>query len=446
MYKFDFFNTTKEQRKELLNSDYNARLEATEECIKQVLIKSKNPVIQFSGGIDSCVMADIIHKIDKTVPCLFNDWGIFLPEQEKFCLDFFNKYNYKYYISRNDIKWKDFIKGGFPIFKGTKFVDEKDYEKFNISKKCRGLKDKCWSKFYKKYKPDYYFVGMVHDESPQRKNLFLQYGFIIPKDKGILVKPIVLLKKQEMFDYAKEHNLLYPKEYYKDIYQGKTFEYKHCDLGCFMCGIRFKEFGYGRLGRLARNNPKLFKELLDLGLRKTLTDIGLKYPKGEFILHFLEEYDKPKIVAYDLDGVICPMPKREIKYNEQHKVERDEYNRLKIEHFLNAKVLRIPVGDWIIISGRREKFRKETEEWLKNNKLYPKGIYLMVGSLTFDNIIKHKIKLLKEHEVERFYEDDPKLIREIRKAIPNLEIVSVPRTKENIRIIYTKKSKQFQLF
>jgi 3'-phosphoadenosine 5'-phosphosulfate sulfotransferase (PAPS reductase)/FAD synthetase len=442
----DFLNTTKKQREELLKEDYSVRLEATKDCIKQVLAKAKNPIIQFSGGIDSCVMADIIHNINPKIPCLFNDWGIFTPEQKYFCIDFFNKYKYTYFISHSGVNWKEFVKEGFPIFKGIKFVDKEDYKKYNITEKCRSLKDKCWNNFYKQYKPDYYFVGMIHDESPQRKSLFLQYGFVIPKDKGTLVKPIVLLKKQEMFDYCKENDLLYPKDYYKDKYQGTEFEYKHCDLGCFMCGISFNKFGYGRLGRLARNKPELFKELLDSGLRKTLTDIGLKYSEGEFILHFLEEYDKPKIVAYDLDGVLCPMPKREIKYNEQHKQERDEYNKLKIEHFLTTKALRKPIGDWIIISGRREKFRTETETWLKNNNLTPKGIYLMEGALTFENIIKHKIKLLKEHKVERFYEDDPKLIREIKKALPNLEVIQIKRDKNNIKVLKCKGLEQTKLF
>jgi 3'-phosphoadenosine 5'-phosphosulfate sulfotransferase (PAPS reductase)/FAD synthetase len=427
----NYLQTTKEERRRLLTLSYEDRLLATQDLIQQVIEVAKHPIIQFSGGADSCVMADIIHKLYPSIPCVFNDWGLFLPEQEEFCKKFFEEYGYAYLISRSGIKWEEFLpKNGFPIFKGTKFIPEDKYKEFNISKKCRNLKDICWSKLRKLHPVDYYFVGMLADESPQRKSLFINYGFVIPKSDGsILVKPIILLTKKEVFEYLKKNKIMYPKEYYKDTYQGKTFSYNHCDMGCFICGIRLNEYGFGRIGRLARTRPDIWFKLLDIGLRETFHKIIKAYPRMlENIPKLLEEYDKPKITGYDLDGVIGVMPVRDGSYFSQTKAERDSYEKSKRSWFLESPVIWNPSVKGFIITGRREKYKEETRLWLIKNSINYQEIYYMVGSLTFDNILAHKLKYLKLLKIERYFEDDIKLVKAIRKALPNIEVIYVPRT------------------
>ena len=426
----NYLETTKEERQKLLTEPYEVRLEATKECIRQVLTVATHPIIQFSGGADSCVMADIIHKINPHVPCLFNDWGLFLPEQEEFCLEFFKKYDYRYFVSRSGVYWADFIsKNGFPIFKGFKYIPEDKYKELGFTKNCRSLKNKCWSSFRKSRKIDYYFVGMLADESPQRKSLFIQYGFVIPKKHGdILVKPIILLSKKEVFKYLKDNKVLYPKNYYSDTYGGETFQYNHCDLGCFMCGIRFNEKGYGRLGRIARQRPDLLYKMLDMGLRDTLQKITLNYPlQSDHVVDFLHEYDKVKITAYDLDGVLCIMPKRKKSFFKQIKEERDNYERDKIAWFRDTPCLWKPHKPFYIISGRRQKYGLVTDNWLQKHSLQVIQSYFMEGSLTFENILNHKLKYLKLLRIERFFEDDLKLVKAIRKECPDMEVIHVPR-------------------
>ena len=433
----DFFNTTKDQCRSWLEYPYETRLEMSKDCIRQVLTVAKNPYIQFSGGIDSCVMFDIIYKIKPVIP-VFNDWGLFLPEQEKFCQEFMSKYTMPLITVSSGVTWQDFLtKRGFPIFKGFKYIKEEDYKELNITKSCRSLKDKCWNTFYKNQTPDYYFVGMIHDESPQRKSLFIQHGFIIPKDKGILVKPIVLLKKSEVFRYAEENNVLYPKEYYKDTYNGRTISFSHCDMGCFICGIRFGEFGFGRIGRLARSRPDIFYKTMDLGLRKTLNHIITKYPflEVDHIIQFLNEYDKPLKTGYDLDGVLCVMPKRPKPMMKQTGAQRKSYDFNKLKWFSETPCLWKPEKECYVITGRREKNRIPTEAWLQKHKIPYKELIMMEGSLTFDNILNHKVKSIKKVGIERYFEDDDKLATAIQKACPNVQVILVPRDTSSYKII-----------
>jgi len=435
----NYLNSTKEERQELLKGSYEERLEASKECIRQVLAVAKSPVIQFSGGADSCVMADIIHNINPDIPCLFNDWGLFLPEQEAFCRKFFQKYEYKFTVMNSGVTWQDFItKKGFPIFKGLKYVDKADYNELKITKSCRSLRKKCWSKFMKENPTtDYFFVGMLADESPQRKSLFIQYGFVSKKEKGTLVKPIILLTKQEVFDYLKKNKIMYPKDYYKDEYKGETFEYNHCDLGCFLCGTRFKEYGFGRLGRLARERPDIFHKTMDMGLRDTFQKIREKYPQSEQVKLFLEEYDKEVETGFDLDGVLTVMPKRPKPFFQQTGAERKVFTEKKLQWFLDAPCLWNPQRPGHLITGRRENRRGLTEQWLSLNSVRYKALHMMdtKKSLTFDNIIEHKINKIKELGIKRYFEDDEKLVKGIRKACADVEVIHVPRDTNSVKII-----------
>ena len=144
-------------------------------------------------------------------------------------------------------------------------------------------------------------------------------------------------------------------------------------------------------------------------------------------------------VAYDIDGVLCPMPKRDKPFFKQNGVERNKYKKLKQEHFMFCPVLMRPKEKtFYLITGRKEHERGITEEWLENNEIKPKEVRYMTGSLTFKNILAHKIKSIKELGIDTFYEDDPKLVRYLRKAIPELTIIHIPRDENNVKILLDK--------
>ncbi len=435
----DLLNCSKNNRKEMLKLPFEDRWELTNSVIKQVLYFAKKPLIQFSGGADSCLMAWMINQINKTVPAFFADWGLFLPRQKEFCEKFFKKYDMKYLIKDSGINYKEFLsKNGFPIFKGVRpFITPKDFKKYNITGNCRSLKNRCWRNLLKTYPCDYYFCGILADESPQRKSLFIQYGFVSKKKDGsTLVKPIELIKKKEVFELLEKYSIPYPKDMYRDTFEGKHFKYNHCDLGCFICNIRFKELGWGRLGRLARENPDLYKEVMDMGLRDSLEKIVIDFPKkAEYIANFLKYYPTIpfKRTAYDLDGVLLPLLKRNGCYFKQSTAERNEHENKKRYLFKYGKVLRIPLEkEFYIISSRRERYRNLTENWLKDNKINYKELILMEGSLTFKKIVEHKYKYLREKKIEKYYEDDKKVIEWLKKRLPHIEFIHIERNNLNV--------------
>ncbi len=289
-----YLKSTPEERKKFLTLPLEERMEITKDVIHETVELAKHPWISFSGGIDSVVMADIIHKLYPKIPAIFNDWGMLLPEQWEFCEKFFKKYNYKYTTSHSGMDYIEFIKKyGFPIFKGVKFLPKEKYEEYNITQKCRLLKHRAWRNFAKDNDVDYYFTGILADERTSRKNFYIRYGFSsVPKKTGIRVKPIILLTKDDIFNYVEEHKLIYPSEYYQDTYHGRTYHFKQCDLDCFMCATHFSGTGFGRVGRIARDKPELMNDMLDRGLRDILVKLCRNYPtKSQYIANFLEEYD-----------------------------------------------------------------------------------------------------------------------------------------------------------
>lgn len=292
-------------RKEMLLLPLKEKIKITNNIIKTTLRVAKKPIVQFSGGVDSCVMAWMINQIDQTVPMVFNDWGLFLPRTKKFVQSYFKRYKITYFIIDSGYNYKSFLKEkGMPIFKGIRTVVKKeDYHKYNITMECRKLKDICFNKFYKEYQFDYFYVGLLAAESIMRKVNFLKRGFVIPKKKNtIMVKPLALFTKSEIFKIVKDNNILWCREAYEYEFQGKTIDWHnkpelmdamHSDLECFMCPVRFKVEGWGRIGYLARTHIKEFNEVMDLGMRKSLHGIVRDYPgKSDYILKFLIKYDK----------------------------------------------------------------------------------------------------------------------------------------------------------
>jgi hypothetical protein len=140
------------------------------------------------------------------------------------------------------------------------------------------------------------------------------------------------------------------------------------------------------------------------------------------------------------------MFKRDKPFSKQNKFERDYFEKFRTYNYGNSIVLMRPENPFYVISGRKEKYRQISDDWLTRNKLnYIKSFYLQT-SKTFENILNHKIKYLKECKIERYYEDDPKLVRAIKKALPNLETILIPRTEKTVKIIYTKGLQQENLF
>ena len=139
-------------------------------------------------------------------------------------------------------------------------------------------------------------------------------------------------------------------------------------------------------------------------------------------------------IAYDLDGVIIPLLKRTKPFYRYSGIERKRYEKVRLWQYANDKVYYRPKeSEFYIISARQEKYRIVTEEWMDKNDIRPIEAILMNASLTFEHIIAHKLKYLKEKDIELYYEDDPKIIKALKKELPKINIVEIPRTPQSVK-------------
>jgi len=131
------------------------------------------------------------------------------------------------------------------------------------------------------------------------------------------------------------------------------------------------------------------------------------------------------IIGYDLDGTICDgTPKRSKPYFKQTGLERKAYEQVKINHYRNANVVMRPnVDNFIIITGRNEKYREVTREWLKANNINPEALYMHKGQRTRKEMIAFKLKTCREYHVSLYYEDDPKIAKAL--VSPEMTVILV---------------------
>ena len=113
--------------------------------------------------------------------------------------------------------------------------------------------------------------------------------------------------------------------------------------------------------------------------------------------------------CFDIDGVLCYDPKPE---------ENDDGE--KYRHFiLNAKPLFIPKYKIkALVTSRLEKYRKETEKWLKTNGVQYENLYMLDLPNQAERIrqnahAKFKAKIYKQLDSPIFYESESNQAQEI---------------------------------
>lgn len=114
------------------------------------------------------------------------------------------------------------------------------------------------------------------------------------------------------------------------------------------------------------------------------------------------------VVGSDLDGVIA-----------LHLKPKSNYKSLK-QYYQEAILGFVPPDLEIIITGRRETFRKLTESWLEKYNIsykklimYPKGLPKTKRLLAI-----FKAKQILKHGVSVFYEDDPLIAKYLALRTP----------------------------
>lgn len=139
--------------------------------------------------------------------------------------------------------------------------------------------------------------------------------------------------------------------------------------------------------------------------------------------------DSERSVAADLDGVIAIGTidrKKCIPYHLQ-----EYYGTCKYSGFLKN------VPNLIVISGRKEHFRKITEAWLSYNGVnYSKLIMFPNGEWkTREKLIIFKMMEIVGNCIEIYYEDDEKIVEGLKKKCPKTVIRTVKFiSKDNVSI------------
>lgn len=121
--------------------------------------------------------------------------------------------------------------------------------------------------------------------------------------------------------------------------------------------------------------------------------------------------------GYDLDGTLCgPTPKRPKPYRSQTGKEREEYDRVREEHYRHAVLIRRPELPFVVITGRSERFREQTEAWLTDHGLVPVALEMMRTARTRKNMIEHKRDVCRHYGVTCYWEDDEKIAHALVRA------------------------------
>jgi len=129
------------------------------------------------------------------------------------------------------------------------------------------------------------------------------------------------------------------------------------------------------------------------------------------------------IVSYDIDGVLAAQPPQsEMKWGKMNGVQRKARKDFLYDWYENAEKLIEPVEpQFYAISARKREPRIHTitKDWL--NKYYGGRVisfHLLDNTRTVENVVRFKSEQVLELGIQRHYEDNKKVLRGMRKLLP----------------------------
>jgi hypothetical protein len=125
-------------------------------------------------------------------------------------------------------------------------------------------------------------------------------------------------------------------------------------------------------------------------------------------------------IGYDVDGVLLWSP-----------LDRRKYRPFRLHEYFRSceRTPLIPEenAEIYIITGRREKFRKVTEQTL-TDIIYKKLIMFPPKvKKDKDTFIDFKVYAIRENKIGRYYEDDVGVAIAIRSSVRSCEVIYVDR-------------------
>lgn len=125
-----------------------------------------------------------------------------------------------------------------------------------------------------------------------------------------------------------------------------------------------------------------------------------------------------KRCGVDLDGVLC-LNFLDRKLYRPHKMN-EFYSQGQYTGFASD----LPI---VIITARKERYRKTTEEWLRKNDICYSGLIMLPKGVkkNRETCLAHKAKFINELQLDIYFEDSPLMISGLKKLCPKTTIVDV---------------------
>jgi hypothetical protein len=126
------------------------------------------------------------------------------------------------------------------------------------------------------------------------------------------------------------------------------------------------------------------------------------------------------IVASDLDGVIAYTP-----------LKKDDYvpSRLREFYISCSPTIYSKICFDFIVTGRKEYFRKLTENWLiENNVKYGRLVMYPTGvKKSLDGVFKFKSNIINKFKIGKYYENHEKIYKYLKQNCPNSKIIFIKK-------------------
>ena len=294
---------TKEDLKELQSKSLEEKIQiSTARIIEWYEYWDGKVYISNSGGVDSTVLSDLVHRVYPNVPDVYCDTGLEYPELRDFIMGKQNVIVLKPAIYDRKMKiWhhvsfaKVIEQYGYPIISKEQAAFIQEYRtakserlkqiRLNGNKYNRGKISKKWLKFIEpscyipvsdkccdimkknpakrfEHETDLHpFIGTMTDESAQRESNWLKFGCnAFDKDRPTS-NPLSFWTKSDVLHYIVKYNVPYVKEIYGDIVEkdGVYTTTKQKRTGCIFCGFGCHlEKEPNKFQTLATINPQLY--------------------------------------------------------------------------------------------------------------------------------------------------------------------------------------------